>query len=51
MLTSIAFTNLKSSFDDPTMERVPGEIDATFDFASYHDGTTPEIVITNDSTP
>lgn len=48
--TSVAFTNLKNSFDDPTM---PGltEVDAVFDFASYHDGTTPEIVITNDSTP
>jgi hypothetical protein len=48
--TSVAFTNLKASFEDPTIRGLT-EIDLTLDYQSYHDGTTPEIVITNDSTP
>jgi hypothetical protein len=48
--TSIAFTNLRNSFDDPTIEGLK-EIDAIFTYSAFHDGTTGEIVITNDSTP
>jgi hypothetical protein len=48
--TSIAFTNLKNSFDDPTIAGLR-EIEGIFDFASYHNGTDAEIIITNDSTP
>jgi hypothetical protein len=48
--TSVAFTNLKSDQEDPTLDSL-GEVDLELDMTSYHDGATKEIVITNDSTP
>lgn len=48
--TSVAFTNLKASFEDPTIRGLT-EIDLTLDYQSYHNGTDAEIIITNDSTP
>lgn len=49
--TSFAFANLKSSFEDPTIEGL-GEIDLQLDMTSYQatDGTK-ELIVTNDSTP
>lgn len=49
--TSIAFANLKSSFEDPSIRGLQ-EIDLTLDMMSYQatDGTK-EIIVTNDSTP
>lgn len=48
--TSFAFANLKTSFEDPSIVGLR-EIDLELDFISYHDGSTNELVVTNDSTP